>query len=74
MGEVNINRSSMIEVLKNLLKELYSQGVVYRTTGVTFSGLTSFTPKQLSLFDLPDRVHIKNEKISATLTKLKDRF
>lgn len=74
MGEVNIDRTRMLESLKYLLKEAYSQGVIYRTTGVTFMGLTSFTPKQLSLFDIPDKVHIHNENISNTLSKLKSRF
>lgn len=74
MGEVNIDRSRMLESLKYLLKEAYSQGVTYRTTGVTFMGLTSFTPKQLSLFDIPDKVHVHNEKISNALSKLKSRF
>ncbi len=74
MGDVNINRTLMIESLKILLNEAYSNGVIYRTTGVTFMGLTSFTPKQLSLFDIPDKVHVHNEKISNALSKLKTRF
>jgi len=74
MGEVNIDRTRMLESLKFLLKEAYSQGVTYRTTGVTFMGLTSFTPKQLSLFDIPDKIHVHNEKISNALSRLKSRF
>jgi hypothetical protein len=74
MGEVNIDRTKMLESLKVLLKEAYSQGVTYRTTGVTLQGLTSFTPKQLSVFDIPDKVHVKNERISNALSKIKTRF
>ena len=74
MGDVNIDRSLMIESLKLLLNEAYLNGVTYRTTGVTFMGLTSFTPKQLSFFDIPDEVHVHNEKISNALSKLKSRF
>ncbi|MBP9779401.1 DNA polymerase IV [Candidatus Gracilibacteria bacterium] len=74
MGEVNIDRPRMLEILKNLFESVYSQGIIYRTTGVTFSELSSFTPKQLSLFDIPDTVHIQNERVSNVLTKLKTRF
>ncbi len=74
MGDVNIDRTLMIESLKILLNEAYSNGVIYRATGVTFMGLTSFTPKQLSLFDIPDKVHVHNEQISNALSKLKTRF
>ena len=74
MGEVNIDRTRMLESLKILLNEAYSIGVIYRTTGVTFMGLTSFIPKQLSLFDIPDKIHIHNEKISNAISKLKSRF
>jgi hypothetical protein len=36
--------------------------------------MASFTPKQLSVFDMPDRNHEKNEKISNALAKIKERY
>ena len=74
MGEVNIDRTWMIESLRNLLKKIYTHGVTYRTTWVTFSELATFTPKQLSVFDIPDRTHERNLKVSSTISKLKERF
>jgi DNA polymerase V len=74
MWEVNIDRARMLNILKDIFNSAYSKWVIYRTTWVTFMELMPFTPKQLSLFDIPDRVHIKNEKISNTLVKLKSRF
>ena len=64
----------MIDSLRNLLKRVYTAGVTYRTTGVTFSELATFTPKQLSLFDIPDRTHERNLKVSSAISKLKERF
>lgn len=74
MEEVNIDRNRMLASLQNLFKNLYTSGVTYRTTGVTFSELASFTPKQLSLFDIPDRTHERNLKVSSAISKLKERF
>jgi hypothetical protein len=74
MWEVNIDRPRMLEILKNLFESVYDKWIIYRTTGVTFSELSSFTPKQLSFFDIPDTVHIKNERVSNVLMKLKGRF
>lgn len=64
----------MIESLRTLLKKLYTSGVTYRTTGVTFSELASFTPKQLTIFDATDRTHERNLKVSSAISKLKERF
>ena len=74
MEEVNIDRNRMLVSLQNLFKNLYTSGVTYRTTGVTFSELASFTPKQLSLFDIPDRTNERNLKVSSAISKLKERF
>lgn len=74
MGETNIDKSRMVEFLREMLLSLFDKNCIYRTTGVTFSELSPFTPKQLSVFDIDDRVQVKNEKISNTLTKLKERF
>ena len=74
MEEVNIDRNRMLASLQNLFKNLYTSGITYRTTGVTFSELASFTPKQLSVFDIPDRTHERNLKVSSAISKLKERF
>ncbi len=74
MGEVHVDRSRMIDVLKGIFHSLYSKWVTYRTTWVTFSELASFTPKQLSVFDIADTIHIKNTRVSDVLVKLKSRF
>ena len=74
MGETNIDKSRMVSLLQEMLLSIFDKSCIYRTTGVTFSELSPFTPKQLSVFDIDDKVQVKNEKISNALTKLKERF
>lgn len=64
----------MIDALKKLFKDAYTPGIIYRTTGVLFSELASFTPKQLSVFDMPDKNYEKNKKISDVMMKIKERY
>lgn len=47
---------------------------IYRTTAISFAELTTFTPKQTSIFDIVNREHKENEKLSGALGKLKDRY
>lgn len=54
MGETNIDKSRMIDILREMLLCLFDKNCTYRTTGVTFSELSPFTPKQLSVFDIDD--------------------
>ena len=74
MGEMNINKSHMVTLLRDIFLSIFDKNRIYRTTGVTFSELSLFTPKQLCVFDIDDRVQIKNKNISNALTKLKERF
>jgi nucleotidyltransferase/DNA polymerase involved in DNA repair len=74
MGEVNIDRTFMVASLKKLLAEIYTPGTTYRTTGVKFHELSPFTPRQLSIFDTVEVTHVKNEKLSDALSKIKNRF
>ena len=74
MGETNIDKSRMVSLLREMLLSIFDKNCIYRTTGVTFSELSPFTPKQLSVFDIDDKVQVKNEKIYNALTKLKERF
>ena len=74
MWETNIDKTRMIESLKSMLHTLFDKSHIYRTTGVIFSELSGFTPKQLSVFDIVDVIHVKNERISNALGKLKERF
>ncbi len=36
--------------------------------------LIPFTPRQLSVFDIPEKAHEHNEKLSEAIIKLKERF
>jgi hypothetical protein len=36
--------------------------------------LTPFIPRQLSVFDIPEKAHEHNEKLSEAIIKLKERF
>ncbi len=74
MWETNIDRTRMVEILRELFLSIYEKGVTYRTTWVTFSELSPFTPRQLSVFDVPEKAHVHNEKLSSAIMKLKERF
>ncbi len=74
MGEMNIDRSKMLESLKSLFLATFIPGTIYRTTGITFMELTPFTPRQLSIFNIPEKIHKKNEQLSNALKKIKGRY
>jgi nucleotidyltransferase/DNA polymerase involved in DNA repair len=74
MWETNIDRARMVEILRGLFLSIYEKWVIYRTTWVTFSELSPFTPKQLSIFDIEEKVQVHNEKLSWVIMKLKERF
>lgn len=74
MGEVHIDHDRMRAGLRGLLQRLYTPGVIYRTTGVVFSELAMFTPKQLSIFDISDQVHERDLKVSEAMSKLKHKY
>lgn len=74
MGETNIDRTLMVDSLRKLLDDIFIAGTTYRTTGVKFYELSSFTPKQLSIFDAVEVTHTQNEQLSTALSRIKERF
>ena len=61
------------DIVFELLKEIYSVEIVYRSCGVILEGLTSDSKEQLSLF-ADEIIDTKNEKLAACLDKLENRF
>lgn len=60
-------REEMLDTIQKLFKKVYSPDVIYRTTGVTFSGLKPNTPKQYTLEDAP---HIASLVVDQRLEKV----
>ncbi len=74
LGEPTIDRSRMIALLQSLFRDIHEWGVDYRTVGITFSHLASFTPRQLSVFDTEWVQHETDERLSRTLSSLRARY
>lgn len=74
LGEPTIDRSHMIATLRTLFDAVHEQGIDYRTVGITFGQLSSFTPRQLSVFDVEGREHETDARLSDTLSRLRARY
>jgi hypothetical protein len=57
----------MMEALRTLFHSIYSPEELYRTVGVTFSELSPFTPRQLSVFDVREERIEHNAKLHKAL-------
>jgi hypothetical protein len=49
LGRHTQRKTEIIEIISTLFEQSYSPGIIYRTTGVIFTGLEMNTPKQYSL-------------------------
>ena len=66
------NTIEIYEKAKELLKELYKQGVYVRLLGVRVDNLIKIEDKQFSFFE--DAKEKKHEKIDETLDKVKEKY
>ena len=64
----------MISTLRTLFDAVHEQGIDYRTVGITFGRLSSFAPRQLSVFDVEGREHETDARLSDTLSRLRARY
>jgi nucleotidyltransferase/DNA polymerase involved in DNA repair len=74
LGEPTIDRSRMISILRTLFDAAHEGGIDYRTVGITFGQLSSFTPRQLSVFDVEGREHETDARLSDALSRLRARY
>ena len=68
------DRKKMLEVLKQLFEQVYKPGTLYRSTGVNFYKLSSYLPKQLSLFDKEFRKKDSSYELSRTLNRINKKY
>ncbi len=64
---------NLISLINTHFSEIYDGSVMYRTTGVTLSGLTPIISSQIDLFGGVDRAH-KFELIHEQIDKLEDKY
>jgi nucleotidyltransferase/DNA polymerase involved in DNA repair len=74
LGEPTIDRNRMIATLRSLFETVHERGIDYRTVGITFAHLSSFTPRQLSVFDREGIQHETDIRLSDTLSRLRARY
>ena len=69
------SRTEILSMIERLFKRIYSPDVIYRTTGVTFSGLKLNTPKQYTLEDVPFIPSmIADQKLEKAINALNKQF
>lgn len=69
-----IDRNVITQIVKELFLENFDVRKTYRTTGVQFSDLQPYTPKQVSLFELENIRHTNDDRLAETLNRLKGRY
>lgn len=74
LWESSIDIKKIITATKELFGQMYSKDKIYRTTWVQFSELTPYRPKQTSIFDIWSKNHIKDDRLSVTINRLKNIY
>ncbi|MCK9272669.1 DNA polymerase IV [Candidatus Gracilibacteria bacterium] len=74
LGIHTIDRAIITNGIRDLFDSLFQAGIIYRTTGIEFFELQPYTPKQISLFDITNKKHTLNEKVSEVILGLKRRY
>lgn len=74
LGDPTIDRATIGKTARSLFDRLFDRSLTYRTTGVRFDELRPYVPKQLSVFDIENRVHAENDSLAAAMEKLKRRY
>ena len=68
-------KDEIIDTLSELFEKTYSDHILYRTTGVTFSGLESAACKQYSFEDQPHIADlIRDQKLQTIINGINQKF
>lgn len=73
-GESTNDRHLMLERLRECFDTTFRTGILYRTTGVVFSGITSAAPKQLSIFEVVREQSDRSEQLERVLEHINGRY
>ncbi|MEI7475274.1 MAG: Y-family DNA polymerase [bacterium] len=63
----------IFSAINKLLPDLYKEGIIYRSSGITLNGLTSSGETQLSIFGDSEE-NLKNEKLAKIWDKIEHKF
>lgn len=68
------DKHQILETCKELMTEVFTPGIFYRTTGILFSGLTIANPRQLSVFDVDNTRYERTIRLEQTLAQVNQRY
>lgn len=69
-----VDRQVIWRAVRALFDKVYSGTKLYRTTWVEFSELSSYTPKQTTIFDIASVKHETNLKLAEAMKNLRTRY
>ncbi|MDD2487076.1 MAG: DNA polymerase IV [Candidatus Gracilibacteria bacterium] len=72
--EYTNSKKMLLDSLKKIFDHHFTEGIIYRSTGVVFSNFQKTTPKQLSLFQSNNEIYDKNKKIAESIADINNRF
>ena len=68
-------KNDIVDIISTLFEQTYSPNIIYRTTGVIFTGLEQHTPKQYSF---EEHIHIeeliKDQKLEKIINGINKKF
>lgn len=67
-------RHILLTITLRLFENIYNKNILYRSTGVIFSWLRSFLPRQTSIFDTPLRSKDQNYILNKTINQLNAKY
>lgn len=74
LWEYTIDRKTITRGVRELFLNLFQNEIIYRTTWIQFNDLQPYIPKQMSLFDIKNDIHLKNDNLSWVVLWLKNRY
>jgi nucleotidyltransferase/DNA polymerase involved in DNA repair len=75
LGRHTQRKQEIIDILHALFEQSFSQDIVYRTTGVIFTGLESHTPKQYTFEEQAYMLELlQNQKLEWIINNINKKF
>ncbi|MFZ4461839.1 MAG: hypothetical protein ACOYN2_04955 [Patescibacteria group bacterium] len=68
------DKTYLISICRELLDEVFTPGIFYRTTGVVFGGLIRSNPKQLCVFDADNTKYERMLRLEKALKNVNIRY
>lgn len=75
LGRHTQRKNEIVEIISSLFEQSYSPDIIYRTTGVIFTGLEQNTPKQYSLDEQAYIAElVKDQKLEQIINGINKKF